>query len=54
MERSQLGLGCDVKEERKWKLNGKRLINIDIVPYDLLIVQLQLCCVIGILDNERE
>lgn len=54
MERNQLGLGCDVKEERKWKLNGTSLIDIDIVAYDLLIVQLELCCVIGILDNERK
>lgn len=52
IERNQVGLGYDIKEERRWKLNGTSLIDIDTVLHDSLIVQLQLCCAVGILDNE--
>lgn len=35
-----------------WELNGTLVI--DTVPYDLLSVQLQLCCAVGTIDNERK
>lgn len=35
-----------------WALNGTLVI--DTVPYDLLSVQLQLCCAVGTIDNERK
>lgn len=34
MERNQLRFECDVKEERREKLNATNLIGIDTAPYD--------------------